>query len=319
MPTFWGRSVRLLAIAAMLCACKGRDGSGGKSGTADEGKTSEEAGDLNSAVQVLGTTDPTLTLLLPGEEPLRDITYRAVRGARSVRLEIESTGSDTPSGAAITIELVVALQRPGKGQGNPRPFRVVEAHIDAGSPPPAPDEQAAIDAVAGMFAKVEGYLSVIDPHYIRVVQTAGARTAPSLALLLHELVVPLPTLPFGKGARWSVLQPTSTADGMTGIDTRMYEVAELSDDGAVVKMAGTLVYGVKPKQEPGSDNAPHGPSATVHGELHLDFSDAVPVSGEITIEERGPAPARPSGVERDAQAPKETAPHSVVHVRLSPL
>lgn len=314
MATRWKLLARLLTVAALLAACKG----GSTSKKSDDSQPGKDGGEgEQKVVYAVGGPVPTLTLLLPGDEPQREVAYGRGSGTRTVRLAIETSLADAPPETKTTIDLDVMLHPPGKGAEPRRRFRVAKAAIGEGVPPPSPEEREAIAAIAGTLEKVVGQVELKGPHHIAFSQTEGAPTTPSVPWLLHQLAVPLPTYPIGKGAKWSVLQPTISGDGLRGIDKRIYELLELDEEGARVQMAAQIVYDVKAEPRAPSEAALLGVETTTHGELRIAFGDPVPVSGELTITQQTRTSPRPNDAAPGAEAPTETRLRTSMRVRLS--
>ncbi len=307
--------VWLLAAAVLFVSCKGRESSSGERKEPAAEEQPPQPPKEVKAVQTVGAATPTLTLGQPGQEPRRVIAYSIPSRTRKAHLAIEMSLPDTSPERKFTVDVEVLLSPPGKD--GRRVFRVGETKVEAGEPAPSPGEQSAIDTIAANFKAVEGYVTTKGPHHFTYVQTAGLRTQTSLPWLLHALTVPLPINPVGTGARWSYRQATQSRYETPAVEQRMYELAELGADGAVVKLAGSVDYDEKSTPQPPSETRLLANKITVHGELHVGLSDPLPVSGELTVEREMTWWARPKGALPHEAGPEEQIERSVVKVTLS--
>jgi hypothetical protein len=302
-------------VLLVLAACKGDESKpkAEKPPVGDEEPAAIELAD--GAVHALGIRRPTLTLLLPGEEPRRVPAYASAGKGRVANLALEIAPEGLPPEMKISIDLKVAWKPVSGGDGERRSFTVLSAKADPGPPAMSDGERQALEAMEKVFGEIAGQALIVAPHHVAIAQRKGLPSSPSLPWLLHQLIVPMPAFEVGKGARWSVLQGTVFPDGLIGRDERMYELREIDDEGATVQVAGKIE--LEPEPQGPSTNKPLSAAITVHGELRVGFADVLPISGQLTIvQEMKVQAARPGSPPHEEGAQEQTV-RSTVRAKLS--
>jgi len=312
---------RWTAIAGVAITCAGAAACKGKADKSSSASGNAESSESNTAeaparvVHALGMKTPTLTLLLPGEEPRRVPAYGSVGSTRGVALAVEMSSANLPAEASMTFDLDLVWRPISGGPGERRAFSVRSAKLTQGGPPMGDGEREIVAGIMKLFEKVSGHASIMAPHHVSIVQTEGLPSTPSLPLLLHQFIVPLPALEVGKGARWSVLQPIRFPGGLVGTDNRMYELVEIGDQGATVQISGKIE--LEAKAQAPSTNATLGATITVVGELEVGFADVLPISGELRIQEETRVYSAPPGSLPHKEGPKEHLVRATVRAKLS--